>query len=361
MSIAPVKLASKMKLSHYNFSLPQSLIAQFPAADRDEAKLLVLHRRTQKLEHKRFKDLINYFGEDDVLVLNNARVFPARLYANKEKTGARIEVLLLHELDEKMFLWDTLVDPARKIRISNKIFFGEDELVAEVIDNTTSRGRTLRFLYEGTRDELVALLSRLGEPPLPKQYISREITADDRERYQTVYAKQYGTVSPPYAGLNFSREMLMRLRIKGIGLTEITMHLGTGSFAQIGVDDLGKHKPSAEQIIIPEETAKMVNKARQAHKRVCAVGTTVFRALEDQASPQGIILPCDRWSSRFIFPPYTPQAATHLLTTFHMPKSMMMMTTSAFAGFDLLKEAYRKAIKERYKWGCYGDSMLIMD
>jgi S-adenosylmethionine:tRNA ribosyltransferase-isomerase len=320
----------------------------------------VLHKNTEKLEHKKFKDLLNYFSEDDVMVVNNTRVFPVRLYANKEKTGASIEVFLLREIDPQTFLWDALVTPARKIRIGNKMFFGESELIAEVIDNTTSRGRTLRFLYDGNHEELIKTLIRLGEPPNPK-YLKRANVPEDVERYQTVFAKHYGTVAPPYGGLNFSRELLKRLEIKGVSMQELTLHLGTGSFAQIGVDDISKHKPSAEQMIIPNETAIAINNAKKAEKNICAVGTTVFRALEDQSSPEGIILPCNKWTSRFIFPPHKPQVATHLITSFHMPKSMMQITVSAFAGFELLKEAYRKAIKERYRWGCYGDSMLIMD
>jgi S-adenosylmethionine:tRNA ribosyltransferase-isomerase len=360
MSIAPVKLASKMKLSQYNFSLPSSLIAQFPASNHEEARLLVMHRKTQKLEHKLLKDLPNYFSEDDLLVLNNTRVFPLRMHGRKEKTGANIEVFLLRELEEATFLWDALVDPARKIRIGNKIFFGEDELIAEVVDNTTSRGRTMRFLYDGTHEELTALLSRVGEMPIPK-YIKRANQPEDTEYYNTAFSKHVGSIAPPYSGLNLTKILLKRMEIKGIKLAELTLHMGTGSFSQITVEDLSKHKSSAEQLIIPAPTADLVNQTRSIGREVCAVGLTTYRALEDRATADGNVIPCDSWTSRFIFPPYKSLVTTRLLTSFHMPKSMMMMTLSAFTGFELLSETYRKAIKERYRWGCYGDTMLVMD
>jgi S-adenosylmethionine:tRNA ribosyltransferase-isomerase len=349
-----------MKLSQYDFSLPASLIAKMPLNNRDDSKLLVLHRKTQKLEHKTFKDLLNYFDEGDVMVFNNTKVAPVRLFGNKEKTGARIELLLMRELSEENFLWDVLVDPARKIRVGNKVYFGNDELIGEVIDNTTSRGRTLRFLYDGSHLKLQKLLQKLGEPPIPK-YLKRANVPEDIERYQTVFAKHEGAVIPPYAGFHFSREILKRLEIKGVNLTELTLHLGIGSSKNIGVEDLSKHKPSAEQLIVSAETAKIVNDAKLAQKRVCAVGTSVFRALEDRGTTEGTVITSETWISKFLFPPYKPLVPTHLITNFHLPRSMMMMVVTAFTGYDLLKEVYRKAIKERYRFGCYGDAMLIMD
>ncbi|GHT69186.1 S-adenosylmethionine:tRNA ribosyltransferase-isomerase [Bacteroidia bacterium] len=349
-----------MKLSQYNFSLSANLVAKFPAENRDESRLLVLHKKTRKIEHKTFKDVLSYFSDGDAMILNNTKVFPCRLYGNKEKTGAKIEVFLLRELNPDTHLWDVLVDPARKIRIGNKIYFGNDSLVAEVIDNTTSRGRTLRFLFDGNQDKLKKLLYKLGEPPIPK-YLKRAITPQDTERYQTIFAKHEGSMAAPFAGLHFSRELLKRLEIKGVNLSEITLHLGLGSFKQIDVEDLTKHKTNSERLILSPETADIVNKAKSSKKNVCAVGTTVFRAMEDNTTTLSTITPCDSWTSKFFFPPYKTIMPTHLITNFHLPRSSMMMVVSSFAGYDLLMETYRKAIKEKYKFGAYGDAMLIMD
>ena len=306
------------------------------------------------------KDLINYFEEDDVIVLNNTKVFPARLYANKEKTGARIEVFLLRELNKKNRLWDVLVDPARKIRIGNKLFFGEnDELIAEVIDNTTSRGRTLRFLYDGTHEEFKETLDKLGQTPLPK-YLKREPTDEDVERYQTIYAKHEGAVAAPTAGLHFSRELLKRLEIKGINLSEITLHVGLGTFSPILVEDLSKHKMESEEIIIRESDSAIINEAKKNRKRVCSVGTTVMRTLESSVSTNNTVIPFKGWTNKFIFPPYDFRIANCMLTNFHLPKSSLMMQVSAFAGFDLLKVAYKEAIQKKYNFYTYGDAMLIL-
>jgi S-adenosylmethionine:tRNA ribosyltransferase-isomerase len=357
--LSPVKIATKMKLSQYNFSLPLDLVAKYPAPNRDESRLLVLHKRTGKVENKIFKDVLHYFVSGDVLVLNDTKVFPSRIYGNKEKTGAKIELFLLRELNEDTYLWDVLVEPARKIRIGNKIYFDDEGLVAEVIDNTTSRGRTLRFLYNGDHDAVKQVLKRLGSTPIPK-YLLRPTEPDDFKRYQTVIAKNEGTVAAPFAGMHFSRELLKRFEIKGVGLANLTLHLGLGSFRQIDVEDLNKHKTSAEQVIIPPRTADMVNKAKAQNKSICVVGTTSFRALESNVTIQ-TITPCNKWTNRFFFPPYHPVLPTHLITNFHMPRSMMMMTVSAFAGYDLLIKTYRRAIQDGYKFGCYGDAMLIID
>ncbi|GHT12478.1 S-adenosylmethionine:tRNA ribosyltransferase-isomerase [Bacteroidia bacterium] len=355
-----IATATKMKLSQYSFGLPVDLLAKFPAPNRDESRLLVLHKSTGKIEHKAFKDVLGYFGAGDVMVFNNTKVFPARLYGNKERAGARIEVFLLRELSKETFLWDVLVDPARKIRIGNKIYFGHDDLVAEVIDNTTSRGRTLRFLYDGSYDDLKKLLLKLGEMPIPK-FLKRTATPEDTERYQTIYAKHEGSVAAPFAGLHFSRELLKRLEIKNILLPEVTLHLGLGSFRNIDVEDLTKHKMSSEQLIVSEETAAIVNNAKHENKKICAVGTTVFRALESNTTTLQTITPFDGWTSKFVFPPYKKVIPTHLITNFHLPRSSMMMVASAFVGYDLLMSTYRTAIKLKYRFGAYGDAMLVMD
>jgi S-adenosylmethionine:tRNA ribosyltransferase-isomerase len=349
-----------MKLSQYKYNLPQELIAKFPAPNRDESRLMVLNRKTKQIEHCVFKDVINYFDENDVLVFNNTKVFPARLYGNKEKTGAEIEVFLLRELNKEQRLWDVLVDPARKIRIGNKLYFGEDDvLVAEVIDNTTSRGRTLRFLFDGSYDEFKETLYRLGETPLPK-FIRREVTPEDRERYQTVYAKHEGAVAAPTAGLHFSRELLKRFEIKGIHFAEITLHVGLGNFRTVDVEDLTKHKMDSEQINIPMDAVNIVNKAKADHHSVCAVGTTVLRTLESSVSTDGYLKPFSGWTNKFIFPPYEFSVPNMLITNFHLPLSTLLMMVSAFAGYDFLFDAYKLAIKEKYRFGTYGDAMLIM-
>ncbi len=348
-----------MKLSHFKFELPEGLLAEYPSEHRDEARLMVLDRKTETIEHKSFKDLVEYFDEGDVMVFNNTKVFPARLFGNKEKTGARIEVFLLRELNTESRLWDVLVDPARKIRIGNKLFFGEnDDLVAEVIDNTTSRGRTLRFLFDGSYEAFRKKLKELGQTPLPK-YIKREAEPSDAERYQTIYAKHEGAVAAPTAGLHFSKHLRKRLEIKGIDLPEITLHVGLGTFNPV-VEDLSKHKMDSEQIDIPEVTVKAVNKALDNKKRVCAVGTTVMRTIESSVSSNHRLKPFNGWTNKFIFPPYDFSVANAMITNFHTPKSTLMMMTAAFAGHDFLKVAYAEAIKEKYSFYSYGDAMLII-
>ncbi|HMR14885.1 MAG TPA: tRNA preQ1(34) S-adenosylmethionine ribosyltransferase-isomerase QueA [Mariniflexile sp.] len=349
-----------MKLSHFGFHLPEELLAEYPAENRDESRLMVLDRKKQTIEHKMFKDIIDYFNEDDVLILNNTKVFPARLYGNKEKTGARIEVFLLRELNEEQRLWDVLVDPARKIRIGNKLYFGDDDtLVAEVIDNTTSRGRTLRFLYDGSYKEFRRKLNELGETPLPK-YIKREVQPEDEERYQTIYAKNEGAVAAPTAGLHFSKHLLKRLEIKGVKFAEVTLHVGLGTFNPVEVEDLSKHKMDSEELKIDEKAVAVVNKGIQNKKRVCAVGTTAMRAIESSVSSNGQLNEIEGWTNKFIFPPYDFSIANCMITNFHTPKSTLLMMVSAFAGHDFIKKAYEEAVKEKYKFYSYGDAMLIV-
>ena len=349
-----------MKLSHFNFELPDELLAEYPSENRDESRLMVLNREKQTIEHKQFKDLIDYFNEDDVMILNDTKVFPARLFGNKEKTGARIEVFLLRELNAEQRLWDVLVDPARKIRIGNKLYFGEDEmLVAEVIDNTTSRGRTLRFLYDGSYEEFRKKLTQLGQTPLPK-YINREVEPEDEERYQTIYAKKEGAVAAPTAGLHFSKHLLKRLEIKGIDFAEITLHVGLGTFNPVEVEDLSKHKMDSEEIIIPTQTADTINTALKEKRRICAVGTTAMRAIESSVSSKGNLNDYSGWTNKFIFPPYEFSIANCMITNFHTPKSTLLMMTAAFGGHDFVKKAYEEAVKEKYKFYSYGDAMLII-
>ncbi|GLB49069.1 tRNA preQ1(34) S-adenosylmethionine ribosyltransferase-isomerase QueA [Neptunitalea lumnitzerae] len=349
-----------MKLSHFNFELPKELLAEYPSENRDESRLMVVNRKDGSIEHKLFKDLIDYFDEGDVMVLNNTKVFPARLFGNKEKTGARIEVFLLRELNAEQRLWDVLVDPARKIRIGNKLYFGEDEsLVAEVIDNTTSRGRTLRFLYDGSYEEFRFKLNELGETPLPK-YIKRDVEPEDEERYQTIYAKHEGAVAAPTAGLHFSKHLLKRLEIKGIDFAEVTLHVGLGTFNPVEVEDLSKHKMDSEEIVISEEACDTVNNAKSQKRRVCAVGTTVMRAMESSVSSDRTLNPFEGWTNKFIFPPYDFSIADCMITNFHTPKSTLLMMISAFAGHDLMMKAYKEAVKENYKFYSYGDAMLII-
>ncbi len=349
-----------MKLSNFNFNLPKELLAEFPAENRDESRLMVVNRKANTIEHKMFKDLINYFDEGDVMILNNTKVFPARLYGNKEKTGARIEVFLLRELNSEQRLWDVLVDPARKIRIGNKLYFGDDDsLVAEVIDNTTSRGRTLRFLYDGSYEEFRNKLTELGETPIPK-YINREVTPEDAERYQTIYAKEEGAVAAPTAGLHFSKHLLKRLEIKGVDFAEVTLHVGLGTFNPVEVEDLSKHKMDSEELKITPEACNTVNKAIANKRRVCAVGTTTMRAIESSVSSARTLNPYDGWTNKFIFPPYDFSIADCMITNFHTPKSTLLMMISAFTGHDLMKKAYDEAIKEGYKFYSYGDAMLII-
>ena len=349
-----------MKLSHFLFELPQDRLAEYPAENRDESKLMVLNRKDQTIEHKSFKDIIDYFDEEDVMVLNNTKVFPARLYGNKEKTGARIEVFLLRELNSEQRLWDVLVDPARKIRIGNKLYFGDDDtLVAEVIDNTTSRGRTLRFLFDGGYDEFRTKLTELGQTPLPK-YINREVETEDKERYQTIFAKNEGAVAAPTAGLHFSRHLLKRLEIKGINFAEITLHVGLGTFNPVEVEDLSKHKMDSEEIDVDINATTIINKALKEKRRICAIGTTSMRAVESSVSSSGTLNVYNGWTNKFIFPPYEFSIANCMVTNFHMPKSTLMMMTSAFAGHDFMLRAYEEAIKKKYNFFSYGDAMLII-
>ena len=349
-----------MKLSNFNFNLPPELLAEYPAPNRDEARLMVLDRKNKTIEHKMFKDLIDYFDEQDVLVLNNTKVFPARLYGNKEKTGARIEVFLLRELNAETRLWDVLVDPARKIRIGNKLYFGDDDsLVAEVIDNTTSRGRTLRFLFDGSYQEFRDKLTELGETPLPK-YIKREVEPEDAERYQTIFAKNEGAVAAPTAGLHFSKHLMKRLEIKGVNFAEVTLHVGLGTFSPVEVEDLSKHKMDSEEIIIDPKAVQAINTGIAQKRRVCAVGTTVMRVLESSVSSSATLNPYQGWTNKFIFPPYDFSIANAMVTNFHTPKSTLLMMVSAFAGHDFIKEAYAEAVKERYRFYTYGDAMLII-
>lgn len=349
-----------MKLSQFDFELPDELLSEYPAENRDEARMMVVHRDTGKIEHRLFKDLIEYFSPEDVIVTNNTKVFPARLYGNKEKTGARIEVFLLRELNPETRLWDVLVDPARKIRIGNKLFFGKDEsLVAEVIDNTTSRGRTLRFLYDGPYEEFREKLYELGQTPLPK-YIKRDIEPEDSERFQTVYAKKIGAVAAPTAGLHFSKHLLKRLEIKDVKVTELTLHVGLGTFDPVEVEDLSKHKMHSEKGDIPQQTVDIVNNAKGNNRRVCAVGTSVMRLMESAVSSNGELNTYDSWTHKFIFPPHDFSIANCMITNFHTPKSTLLTMVSAFMGHDLMKKTYEEAVKEKYNFFTYGDAMLIL-
>jgi len=344
----------------FKFNLPKELLAEYPSKNRDESKLMVVDRATGKITHKKFKDVINYFDEGDVMVLNDTKVFPARMYGNKEKTGAKIEVFLLRELNKESRLWDVLVDPARKIRIGNKLYFGEnDNVVAEVIDNTTSRGRTLRFLFDGPYEDFRNALYDLGETPLPK-YIKRAVEESDIDRYQTVYAKNEGAVAAPTAGLHFSRELLKRLEIKGVEYANITLHIGLGTFRMVEVEDLTKHKMDSEDALITEENCLKINKAKDKKKKVCAVGTTVMRTLESSVSTTGHVNPYAGWTNKFIFPPYDFSVANCMITNFHMPESTLLMQVAAFGGYDLIMKAYKEAIKEKYRFYSYGDAMLIL-
>lgn len=349
-----------MKLSQFKFKLPDELIAQYPAKHRDESRLMVLNRKTGEIEHRIFKDIIEYFNEHDLFIMNNTKVFPARLYGNKEKTGAQIEVFLLRELNRDMHLWDVLVEPARKIRIGNKLYFGDnDAVVAEVIDNTTSRGRTLRFLYDGSHEEFKRNLFALGETPLPRN-INRAVEPEDAERFQTIFAKYEGAVSAPGAGLHFSRELLKRMEIKGIDKAFLTSHMNLGNFRDIDVEDLTKHKMDSEQMEITQELASLVNKKQAEHRKICAVGVTVMRALETVAGTEGRIKAYEGWTNKFIFPPHDFTIASAMVTNFHLPYSTLLMVTSAFSGYDQIMNAYDVAIKENYKFGVYGDAMLIV-
>ena len=351
-----------MKLSKFKFNLPSELIALHPAKNRDESRLMVVHRDTGEIEHREFKDILDYYGKGDVFIFNNTKVFPARLYGNKEKTGARIEVFLLRELNEDLRLWDVLVDPARKIRIGNKLYFGEDDsMVAEVIDNTTSRGRTLRFLYDGPHDEFKKALYSLGETPLPHSIINRPVEPEDAERFQSIFAKNEGAVTAPTASLHFSRELMKRLEIKGIDFAYITLHAGLGNFRDIDVEDLTKHKMDSEQMFVNEMAVKTVNRAKDNGRNVCAVGTTVMRAIESAVSTDGHLKEFEGWTNKFIFPPYEFTVANSMISNFHMPLSTLLMIVAAFGGYDQVMDAYHVALKEGYRFGTYGDAMLILD
>lgn len=350
-----------MKLSEFSYNLPEKLIASRPAPVRDESRLLVLHRKTGEIEHKIFKEILEYFDSGDVFVFNDTKVFPARLYGNKEKTGAKIEVFLLRELNEEHKLWDVLVEPARKIRIGNKLYFGlDDSMVAEVIDNTTSRGRTLRFLYDGPHDEFKANLYALGETPLP-DYIKRRPEPDDVERYQCIFAKNEGAVVVPAAGLHFSRELMKRMEIKGVESGFLTLHSGLGNYREIDVEDLTKHRMDSEQMEVNEKLVAMVNTAKDHEKRVCSIGTSTLRAIESTVGMNGHIKPFSGWTHKFIFPPYDFTVCNALVSNFHMPYSVMLMMVAAFGGYDEVMNAYETAVKEKYRFGAYGDAMLIID
>jgi S-adenosylmethionine:tRNA ribosyltransferase-isomerase len=348
-----------MKLSEFKFDLPAGLLALYPAENRDESRLLVLHRNTGEIEHRVFKDIVEYFGEGDVMVTNNTKVFPARLYGNKEKTGAKIEVFLLRELNREMHLWDVLVDPARKIRVGNKLYFGDGELVAEVIDNTTSRGRTIRFLFDGTNEEFYKMIDSLGETPLPRE-ITRDVEPEDRDRFQTIYAEHTGAVSAPTAGLHFTPHLMKRLDLKGVQITPITLHVGLGTFRPVDVEDLTKHKMDSENFLVPTATASLVNEALDNKRRVCAIGTTSMRALESSVSANNRLKATEGWTDKFIFPQYDFKICNALITNFHMPESTLLMMACAFGGFDNVMKAYKVAMEEKYRFFTYGDAMLII-
>ena len=349
-----------MKLSQYGYSFSPEMLAKYPTDNRDDSRLMVVNRAKGTIEHKTFKDVIDYFDTNDIFIFNNTKVFPARLYGNKEKTGAEIEIFLLRELNREQRLWDVLVDPARKIRIGNKLYFGDDDLlVAEVIDNTTSRGRTLRFLFDGDYDEFKKALYELGETPLPR-WVREKVEEIDEERYQTIFAKHEGAVAAPTAGLHFSKHLLKRMEIKGINSTEITLHVGLGNFRTVDVEDLTKHKMDSEQIIVTPESAEAVNRTKQNGHRVVAVGTTVMRTIESTVSTNGMLKPYDGWTNKFIFAPYDFSVADAMISNFHLPYSTQLMMVAAFGGYDLVMEAYRVAKEEGYRFGTYGDAMLIL-
>lgn len=349
-----------MKLSEFRFHLPSDLITEQPSIERDQSRLMVLDRKNQTIEHKVFSDILEYFNDGDSLIMNNTKVFPARLYGRKEKTGAKIEVFLLRELNQETRLWDVLVDPARKIRIGNKLYFGDDDsLVAEVIDNTTSRGRTLRFLFDGPYEDFKRIIEGLGDTPLPK-IIKRPTTAQDKERYQTIYAKHEGAVAAPTAGLHFSKELMKRLELKGVNFAMVTLHAGLGNFRSIDVEDLSKHKCDSEQVFIKDKACKVVNASKENKKNVCAVGTTVMKAIESSVAISGNLKPYEGWTNKFIFPPYDFSVANMMVSNFHLPQSIMMIMVSAFGGFDFVMKAYKEAVAEKYKFFTYGDAMLII-
>lgn len=348
-----------MKLSEFSFNLPEELIAQTPASYRDESRLMILDTKTGHIEHKIFKDIINIFNANDSIILNNTRVFPARLFGYKERTNAKIEVFLLRELDSVEKIWDVIVDPARKIRVRNKIYFGKDRsFAAEIIDNTTSRGRTIKFLHNGSHEEFKRILCSLGETPLPK-IINRKATEEDAERFQTLFAKHEGAVSAPTAGLHFSRELLKRLEIKNVNLAEITLHIGLSNFRRVDVEDLSKHKMDSERFIITEESTKIVNKSKKNKKNICAVGISTFKAIESSVSTDKTLKTADGWTNKFIIPPYDSNIANMLVSNFHLPLTIPFINVVAFGGYDMVIKAYKVAIEQKYKFGSYGDALLI--
>ncbi len=355
-------LYSTMKLSQFKFNLPKELIAERPSKLRDEARLMVLDRSKQTIEHKLFKDLIDYVDTDDVVVVNNTKVFPALLKGTKEKTGAQITVFLLRELNPETRLWDVVVDPARKIRIGNKLYFGDSEsLVAEVIDNTTSRGRTIRFLFDGNHDEFIHIIKSMGQTPLPEELRAlRDITNEDKERYQTIYAKVEGAVAAPTAGLHISRELMKRFEIKDVKWAELTLHAGIGNFKAIEVEDLSKHRMDSEEMHIDATCCDMINEAKRTGHKVCCIGTTTMKAIETAVTIPGKVSPYDGWSNKFIYPPHNFTIADMMVTNFHPSMSSMFIMVSAFAGYEFLMQAYQVAIKEKYKFNTYGDAMLII-
>ena len=379
-----------MKLSQFKFKLPEDLVALEPphrvfknddgteekVYRRDECRLMVVHRKSQTVDmfekdaegkdtenYLTFRNIVDYFDEGDTFIFNDTKVFPARLYGTKEKTDAQIEVFLLRELNEELRLWDVLVEPARKIRIGNKLFFNEQgPMVAEVIDNTTSRGRTLRFLYDCPHDEFKEELYALGSAPLPRYIVDkRPATADDMENFQTIYAKHEGAVTAPASGLHFSRELMKRLEIRGVNFSYITVHCGLGCFDPIEVEDLTKHKMSSEQMIVSQEACDIANKAKEGGHHVCAVGISTLRATETAAGADGLLKEFSGWTNKFIFPPYDFGMADSMVTNFYHPESTMVMATAAFGGYDLVMKAYEMAVENGYKFGCYGDAMLILD
>ena len=349
-----------MKLSQYGYDFTPDMLAKYPAENRDEARLMVVNRATGQIEHRIFKDIIDYFEEKDVFVFNDTKVFPARLYGNKEKTGAEIEIFLLRELNRELRLWDVMVDPARKIRIGNKLYFGDDDMMgAEVIDNTTSRGRTLRFLFDGSYDEFKAALYRLGETPLPR-WVREKVEPEDAERYQTIFAKHEGAVAAPTAGMHFSKHLLKRMEIKGIESAFITLHAGLGNFRTVDVEDLSKHKMDSEQFFVTEEAAEKVNEAKRTHHKVVIIGTTVMRTVETAVSTNGMIKPMEGWTNKFIFAPYDFTVGDAMVSNFQLPYSTQLMMVAAFGGYDLTMNAYKVAKEEGYRFGTYGDAMLIL-
>ncbi len=349
-----------MKLSQYGYDFAPEMLAKHPADNRDDSRLMVLHRATGEIEHRTFKELLEYFDEKDLFVFNDTKVFPARLYGNKEKTGAEIEIFLLRELNRDLRLWDVLVDPARKIRIGNKLYFGDDDLlVAEVIDNTTSRGRTLRFLFDGSYEEFKEALYALGETPLPR-WVREKVEPEDAERYQTIFARHEGAVAAPTAGMHFSKHLLKRMEIKGVDSAYVTLHVGLGNFRTVDVEDLSKHKMDSEQFIVTPETADTVNTAKKEGHKIVAIGTTVMRTVETAVSTGGMIKPMEGWTNKFIFAPYEFSVADAMVSNFHLPYSTQLMMVAAFGGYDLVMEAYRQAKAEGYRFGTYGDAMLIL-